>query len=144
MNNLLSRQYIAGYFDGEGCVSITRDNRNRSNSFNIYISLGSTVIEPLLLLKEIYSGSIKEYKNKGGVKRKTIWYWVITSKLAEIFLEDIKDYLIIKRPQAELALELRKLIPKRSSRHPKEEIEEMTRRKLVFKEKMHQLNYRGV
>ena len=115
MNQLteLDKAYLAGFFDGEGCVSITKQKggkRSVSPSYNMraIISQAGKGTELLVRLKEM-AGVGAMHENKHPIKNWTISYnWVISSDDALEFLISIHPYLHRKKEEAELAIEFQK------------------------------------
>jgi hypothetical protein len=60
----------------------------------------------LKLFHDEYGGNIQFYESK-TIKHKDAWMWYATGNTLEKLLVDVMPYLIIKKPQAEIVLELR-------------------------------------
>lgn len=97
-------EYIAGFFDGEGCISARVNNRGQ-----VIVTI-SIVQKGAHVLREI-----KDYFEYGclrrmsGESRKThnLWsYQVLGSEQKLDFLRIIYPHLIVKREQTELAIKL--------------------------------------
>ena len=110
---MLSKFYIAGLLDGEGCFLIKTIKGNRPNAKNITyttrIQLNITFKKITELLKEQYGGSIYRIK-RNNPKHRDTYLWVITSQKAKKLLMDVIPHLIIKRKEAKILLELQKHI----------------------------------
>ena len=91
--------YLAGFFDGEGCITI---EARRGKSFNVRCSITNSSLEVLKIFKKIFGGSI--HKRKLYVN-KPLWDWRCNAHLALFFLTKIMPYLIVKNKEAKLALE---------------------------------------
>ncbi len=102
-----SPQYVAGFFDGEGCVMIHRQNRSIGPYYNIRTSIAQSTDDSGLLgwLEEEFGGSVGRYARQGG---RDAWSWTATGKVAVKFLTWIKDYTYYKTEQIEFALEFEK------------------------------------
>jgi hypothetical protein len=87
-----SLAYLAGFFDGEGCVGIKRSG----NSFQLYATIGQN--KPFVLTKivEMFGGSIRKNKNISV-------YWC-SAKVARKFLKAIAPFSVIKKAEIEMAL----------------------------------------
>jgi hypothetical protein len=97
--------YFAGFFDGEGCISITRQKKSWGNKEQPYfhrlrINLAQKDPSVLKELYDIVGGTI--HCSNG------IWKWYADDAFAVQFLEAITPFLRIKKAQAELALEFSK------------------------------------
>ena len=109
MKVLLSPEYAAGFFDGEGCVNfgMSRYYRNgelRGRSLNLRASIGST---DLLILQEHlaqFKGSIST-KRLSLARYKPQWVWSVTASDAIAFLTYIRPHLRIKARQVDVAFE---------------------------------------
>lgn len=101
-----SDQWAAGFFDGEGCVSISR--RQRTKSFvehYLSVQVGQIIRAPLEALRQHNGGNIYQ-----GTTQSRCWRWKIHGKPAERFLKSIYQFSIVKRHEISLALSLRALI----------------------------------
>ena len=87
-NNL----YIAGLFDGEGTVTLTKSSKN--DKFKIPVaSVSSTSYELLKFLQDNYGGSIskqKIYKEN----HKQSWSWKLSYQKALFFFKNIFQYIL--------------------------------------------------
>ncbi|MBA7663937.1 hypothetical protein ES703_71985 [subsurface metagenome] len=115
--NELEVAYIAGLFDGEGSIFISRDSRSYNNPGSLVVSLGMTAREPLDLLSRIFGGRTKTHKRYPP--HNTLYDWRLGSKKAEVFLRIVKPYLIVKKEEANLALSFQACGRKKSSRKAK-------------------------
>lgn len=95
--------YIAGFLDGEGCISIYR----RKNSYAAKVSFTNTylpVIEHIGTL--IGAGSYKSKSRASSVRHKVAYDMVVNSDFAANLLKQLLPYLIIKKEQARLAIDM--------------------------------------
>lgn len=92
--------YIAGFFDGEGCVRIKKANQG-GNSYYLIAHITNT--NPIILKKvqDLFGGNTR-LQEKG--KNKPIYNWYITSSEASDFLKTLQPFLIEKKLQAELGI----------------------------------------
>ena len=93
--------YIAGFFDGEGCVHI--GGRRQNTSYNLEVSISNTDKDILLWIQSIYGGYIKDVK-KVKEHHTQCYNWRIVSNQAAKFLESILPFLNIKKFQAGVAI----------------------------------------
>lgn len=91
--------YIAGFFDGEGCIYA------HPSANYIQIEIAQVDRRPLDFVQERYKGRIRLNKTRGHPIHK----WMCPATHIEQFLKDILPYSIVKKSQIELALEFRKL-----------------------------------
>lgn len=92
--------YLAGFFDGEGSVYISKTKK----SFKPTCSIGNTNKEVIFWIREtIGYGLVRERKKSGN--RKVAWDFTLTNLRDNIrFLSLIYPYLKIKRTQATLVI----------------------------------------
>ena len=117
MNEDLIIAYTAGFFDGEGSISIIARNRDDwSTEHRLWVSIGQKDGATLDWLKDNFGGSIYLVKRDGS------FYWAVSNKNAYNFLKRIIDFLQYKKPQAEVALKLYEECPPQKRPIPKEEV----------------------
>lgn len=108
--------YLAGFVDADGSISIMRDryfdkklNRDRFK-YRIKLSVHNCKIEPIELFKKHFGGGKLRNTRRGKVKLHPNWRacyeWTLWSKQAEDAIRLLLPYLLIKKPQALLALEM--------------------------------------
>jgi hypothetical protein len=126
--------YSAGIFDGEGWAIIAPYNFNSTSNGRIYprhrmrVGVSNTSRSMLEWFKRTWGGNIYlVYPQRG--KRRTLYCWQPSEKLATQFLSRILPYLNIKTRQARLALRFRNTIDrsKRGRPLPKSIIDERNR-----------------
>ena len=87
--------YVAGFFDGEGSISIK--SPGKKSGFALVVSVSQYHPLPIELIHTVWGGYIGKGAN-GSVRV------MLYSKSAGKFLADIYPYLIVKKQQAEQAL----------------------------------------
>ena len=98
--------YFAGLFDGEGCVNVVEVKPKpgrHSPTFQTLAQVSMTDRRSLDLLFITFGGRIRLSTKKGS---RPIWVWRVYHKNAKRFLEAILPYLVVKKYQAELLIEL--------------------------------------
>lgn len=108
-----SLAWIAGFFDGEGCVGTLKPYQD-SRARLVRVTIAQTVREPLDDLVPLFGGSVCTQK-RGNERYKTLYQWKISAKKAEVFLRAIQPYVRVKAAQLKKALEIRDLINNRSN-----------------------------
>lgn len=123
-----SNEYWAGFFDGEGSVSISRD-------FHLHIRIGQKLSDVLFLAKEIFGGNIYTREHK-------IPYWCLF-KASEVqnFLNAIYPFSIIKKRAIEIGLEFVSIVRKENKGYCELSIENRQKR-LELREELMSLNGR--
>lgn len=109
MNDSQFIPWVAGFFDGEGCVAVLRKKRPGHNDHNhrLFVSLTQQDKRALICVKERFGGSLLCDKNKGkdtGYKRHLIWRWRLHNGAAYDFLQTIAPYCMVKDKQVAIAL----------------------------------------
>lgn len=107
--------YIAGLFDGEGCIVIVEDYP----SFYVRTQVTNTNKEVLDLLQENFKGCICKHKEEN---RRDYYVWQASCGVAILFLKAIYPFLRIKKEKARLAIEFEKGRKKREYPVSKEEL----------------------
>ncbi len=105
--------YMAGILDGEGCLSIGNFSGNRKNGdrhFQTNISISSTDKCLIDWLYDTFGGYRGEYTPKQMSRngRKQVYRWQCSSDRLLHICEITLPYLIIKKRQAEILIEMRK------------------------------------
>lgn len=117
--------YEAGFFDGEGSITIQRVGRSRQ-AFQLEVNVASNDKESIELYRHwggrlhIYEAGTRQHGETGIRNARTKSYALFFERdEAEGLLTDLLPYLRLKRKQAEIALEFievyRKLSPLRFS-----------------------------
>jgi len=105
--NDLEIAYIAGLFDGEGCVFVEHRKTRLQDGLSISVKIGMTTPEPLYLCQRIFGGKVLLHLTRKG------WHdsydWRIYGTRADLFYRIIEPYLILKKEQANLAISLHSL-----------------------------------
>lgn len=101
----LSMEYIAGLFDGEGCITI-RQHTKRDGRVQHYISLNITnIYKPLLeSLKELFGGVVR-IKPKSQLGNLQVYTWELNGIMCSEFINSIITHSIIKQEQLQVGLD---------------------------------------
>jgi hypothetical protein len=99
--------YVAGLFDGEGCISIAKCKPRYSGCSPYYrlvvaVAMANEYIPRFL--KFHFGGRVSK-RNAPTERWKDQWQWHLGSDGAVAFLKAILPYLKLKREEAELAIE---------------------------------------
>lgn len=96
--------YIAGFIDGEGCVTAS------GNYLSLSLGASNTIKAPLLFIQEILGGSVRGYqsreKTKLGSLIKRQYAWHVGGESAVEALLALLPYLIVKKQEAILGIAL--------------------------------------
>lgn len=103
--------WLAGLFDGEGCVSISKSTKKRVGGteticHNLVISITNNDEKAMTRIMEI-TGEGKTYFRDNGQWGK-IWQWQTSALIAVRILDRMMPYLVVKKRESEIGLELAK------------------------------------
>ena len=124
MNDEWLIPYLAGFFDGEGTIVITRKQHLERGTDNTYYELhagvGQKVTGPLELYKKTFSGGI--YYHRNGTHKTDFWTWRVFGSNARTFLETVLPYLSLKAEEARVGIEFQQQqFPNDGHRHKQTE-----------------------
>ncbi len=96
-----SLEYLAGFFDGEGCVCITKSSRPPfgTHQYILHVSVTQVDPRPLYAFQARFGGHVyTQGKTRRGMQ------WTITAKRAVPVLEVLLPHLVVKRADAEIGI----------------------------------------
>lgn len=97
--------YLAGFFDGEGCIAIVKGKNHLGNvQYSLRAIVSNTNDYVLHLYKFSFGGRIQKRKYKKPEWR-DCYAWELSSTRAYDFLKCVYPYLMLKKAQADLAFE---------------------------------------
>lgn len=100
------RAYLAGLFDGEGCIYMQERLQPGQTRFSYTIGIQLSMTDPsaVRLFHQAFGG---RFYNMAGRKawHRPLWSWWLGMRGASDFLHSMLPYLQVKKPQAQLALE---------------------------------------
>jgi len=107
--------YIAGLFDGEGCIRIGKCKKTprQMTSYSLHCSLSIANQYLPELLRMFFGGGIR--RRNLPPPRKMQWDWQIHGENAISFLKAIYPYMILKKGQADIAFKFQEAIYKRKT-----------------------------
>jgi hypothetical protein len=103
--------YVAGLFDGEGMVRIAKERRTNSTSYQVHIMIGMTH-EPIIRMLHLQFGGsfyVNDHSKRNPNARPQ-YCWQACSQNACTFLRLIHPFLVVKKDEAKLALDLQESI----------------------------------
>ncbi len=106
--------YVAGLFDGEGCIQIIKTNGKGRGLYNLRCSLEMTNEGLPRLLQVCFGGGCR--RRNLPSPRQNQWEWTTLSRMAYSFLKAIYPYLRLKKSEADVAIEFQEAMhtsPKR-------------------------------
>jgi len=135
---MIDERYIAGYFDADGCAFIvaTKEKHYKRVRFRPFIKIAHKYREILEIIRD-YLGV--GYVTKGDRNGKYYVYFIDTVKDAEVFIERIMPYTIVKRKVLEALREYVEICKKYGNTPHNREVRIKI---LEIREKIHRLNMR--
>lgn len=101
---MLTLDYIAGLFDGEGCLNLSASGK----SYNVSVTITNTSLPVLLKLKDQLGGSVSTLPRYREHWRPA-YVWELSSTPAEGLVRQLLPLLQIKREEAEAWLAFKEL-----------------------------------
>lgn len=143
--------YLAGFIDADGSISITTAKYDSKISYRIKLSAHNCKKEPIDLLAAQFGGGKIRFKKTGKARLHNNWRpcyeWIITCNKAADAIRKLIPFLLVKREQALICLELDDINKNNSSvqRRWNPKLNEEIQQKFAhFKEKINLLNKRGL
>lgn len=93
-----SLAYLAGFFDAEGCVHVSKHIKGRMAQ-RIIVNVTNRCKWICEQFASAFGGNVCR-------ANKNCWQWQCSSRVAQWFLDNIKDYLILKKERALNALDI--------------------------------------
>jgi len=129
---------LAAYIDGEGCISLARHR-------NVYMAVRVTIFNTdkrlIEWLGEHFGGHVVVRRSK-NIRHKTGYGWCVSSKAAAYVIRNCHPYLILKKEQANVALDFISTISNAISNNADLVHERRNIRDNMLSE-MHRLNCKG-
>lgn len=98
---MIDPNYVAGLFDGEGCVRVNKLRRSYGEYFNIEVSIANSFLPILEEIKKEFGGRI----NKHSGTNFPVYKWSASGSEALKFFSEITPYSKIKHEQLIVANE---------------------------------------
>ena len=96
------KAWLAGLFDGEGCVWSRIPKRS-----NVIVEIKMTHKETVSRVQELFPGRFSAgFLSKKGISKLPQWRWSLDTRGTKLFLEMVLPYLVTKRVAAEIAIKL--------------------------------------
>jgi len=101
---MISYEYIAGFFDGEGYIQIAKKSPNSHSGAPYWLcaSMANTHRGVLYEIQKTTGGQV--IFHKGGFQKKPHYRLTFYTLQALNFIKSIQPYLIIKREEVDLAI----------------------------------------
>lgn len=106
----LDRAWVAGFFDGEGCIFVARSRHKGMKHgvhYRVSASISLTHLPTLERLQSLFGGNIHRNNWLSKVPgRKSIWQWVLSGAgTVQTFLRSIRPFSVTKLEEVELGIE---------------------------------------
>lgn len=109
--------WAAGFFDGEGFITIQERGHKNYIGFYLRVGINHVAVEPLVEMQRLFGGSIEAQDPEKVVgKRKPRHRWSLSTREAESALRQMMPYFKNKNKVAALALEFQKTIGNRGEK----------------------------
>lgn len=129
------KAYLAGIVDGEGTVTLAKHHENETPM--PFVAIANNNLELLKWIKSLIGGNICR-KKKRLAHHNNSYVLNVRQDRAIRFLNEIKQYLRLKKQQAELIITRYKKVTSRSGRYTPE----MLARKYALVAEIRRLNQR--
>jgi len=134
--------YVAAFIDGEGTISIRKYKRKSiagGMRYNSVVEMSNTHVGVMQYLRGLIGPARYYIYKKQRDNQKTCYRFIIPSNVQRWLLETIIPYLVIKKRQAEIAIEFLSLLGKKEYGKEDENLEKREK----FYQEIHDLNHRG-
>jgi hypothetical protein len=91
--------YLAGFFDGEGSISIIKTKAGHS----LVLSVSQLNPEPLVLFQRHFGGSLHRQPDRRGNRAMIVW--TTAARRALLALVELRPLLLVKADEADLGIE---------------------------------------
>ena len=134
----LERAYLAGFFDGEGCISIVEDGSGKNTySPKMYLAMNIASCDKYIL--DYWADKTKIGKVNVGTKARgnarTGYQWQTTGQKAVDLLGLMYPYLNIKKAQADVAFKFQETVRISGKRTPPDVIQQ----RYIYKDELSRL-----
>jgi len=133
----VEKAYVAGIVDGEGTVTLMQHHKNETPT--PCVSVANNNLELLKWLRLRFGGTIVSKKKRLPYHNDS-YAWSVRQDRAIRFLDGIKQYLIVKRSQADLITQKYKSVTHRAGKYTPE----MLAKKMKLVAQIRKLNQRPI
>lgn len=131
----VEKAYLAGIVDGEGTVTLMKNHKNETPTPSV--SIANNNLQLLNWVKLKVGGTIIS-KKKYSPLHSDSYAWSVRQDRAIRILNEIKQYLIVKKPHADLITKEYKSVTHRAGKYTPE----MLKKKMLLVAKIRKLNQR--
>lgn len=94
--------WFAGFFDGEGYIGVS--HQRAWDCYMIRATVTNNSKEPVTMFADRFEGRISEPRHYGATAGKGSWTCAINGPYAIAMLRELRPHLVVKAPQADLAI----------------------------------------
>lgn len=104
-------EYLAGFLDGDGCITLgcPRTTSSGGRGYSVFVNAVNTDIRPLEMFRDVFGGSLSPM-GRGNEKHSPSFQWSVAAEKAIPVVVALMPFLILKRRDAEIALEFQALL----------------------------------
>jgi len=126
---MVDYSYIAGFFDGEGYINIQKKTPNSKSGspYWLLISMANTNKQVLDEIQKLIGGTVLFHKGSQG--KRFHYRLSLYNKQAYEFLISVREFLIVKQKEADIAISFQESLRPHGSRIP------LNSEELLFREK---------
>lgn len=128
--------WAAGFFDGEGCISIIQHKSTLRRY--LQVTAAQADLRPLRILQALFGGRLKPHKQSTN---RPVFFWTTSCRQASNALSEMLPYLVVKKDQADCALEFSATIGlgRKATPELRQQREEFRKRLAALKQVRHEL-----
>ena len=106
--------YLAGLFDGEGCIHIRRNaatekTKHKSTHYSLILKVAMCHEQTIARLKDIFNCGHVTVSSQATDKKSKAWSWCCQSNDAALVLKLVHPYIFTKLEEVNLGLKFREL-----------------------------------
>ena len=123
--HIVTPEYFAGFFDGEGSVLIyqrRRGARGRFQPYNLRATVTNTNREVLVVFKNAFGGGVYRHHCSSAPNRSPAWVWTVSCQKAAVFLRCIEPSLIVKKQEAMIGIAMQDAIDNFGGRYQRRQL----------------------
>jgi len=114
--------YLAGLFDGEGCVTVSiverktdsRSGKAGTRMLNMSLRIANNDPRVLLWLENNFGGKVRQHG--GGGPQRNSWVWIVQGELSVVAAQNLLKHSRMKADQLEIFIALHMLKKKPGQR----------------------------
>lgn len=140
MNEREEHIYLAGFFDGEGCISVFK----QGDKLVVAAVVGGTHEDSILRFQRAFGGHIVHTKPNIRLNYKAQYQWRVQGSRALAAISAMAPFLVVKKPQAEVALRWPSAERTRNAIGTFDPQPELRAERQALRDTLRQMNKRGI